>query len=279
MFKISVANKEYSIPAAWEDITVSQAKYLQVKVNELPETVKEFYIPNNEDKKTLTDDDILLQNEFERNVTSYLCGLDDIVNHVNNEDIKYLFDNILIRFVVGVMGYVDYEQKKITEFDYKGKTFYFPKSGKDITNDDTPLSEMSAQQFCDASDIASANNLAVAALFIATLCAGKYNETEIMKMADMFNDLTMNVYFEALFLLRNAHDYLSNECPECYGKGKAKGTGKSITWNEVLLQVTDEKPSEIPFIQSMKCYDFMRFLNVKYKIQKDKWQTMSKLMF
>ncbi|MDR1348900.1 MAG: hypothetical protein LBJ63_10855 [Prevotellaceae bacterium] len=277
MLKISVANKEYSIPTSWNDITIVQAGYLQSKVNELPETVREFYTPNIEEQKTLTDDDIPVQCEFERNVAAYLCGFGDIIDSITNEDVKYLFANILIRFVVGTMGYVDYEQKKITKFKHKGKVFRFPKSGKDITGDDAPLSEMPAQQFCDASDLASANNLSVAPLLVATLCTKKYSETEVAKLSNTFNDLTMDIYFEILFLLRSAHDYLSNECPECYGKGKSKSGTKSITWNEVLLQVTDEKPSEIPFIQQMKCYDFMRFLNVKYKLQKDKWQTISKL--
>lgn len=186
------------------------------------------------------------------------------------DDLRAFVDSCFQPFIQ-VLLHGEYIPTGMTSFKFKNKVFLLPSSGVDVLDNPTPMDTVTAKEFCDASDIVATSNLALAPLLVAILCRPKkeaYDEAVIKKRAKAFSQLRADVYLELLVLLSGAHSYLANEYPGCYKPGDST-SGESTSWSDRVLLVADNKPSELPIVEEMKAYDFIRLLSGKIKQMKE----------
>lgn len=201
---------------------------------------------------------------------------------LKTEDDKRRALALLPRFIIGVLGIVDYPVRGITSFRYKGRRYYLPKSGTDISGELTPLSGVTAIEFCQLSDIVCAENIALAPLAVAIVCRRKserYDEELAQNRAALFGSLPASVYWELWAQTSGAHQYLKAAFPNCYGTGGGDSSGKAepAVWCDTLVAMSTDKPSELEHLQRMNAYDFVHLLSENIKRRTEEWKMKAAL--
>ncbi|MFI3306638.1 MAG: hypothetical protein R3Y68_09035 [Rikenellaceae bacterium] len=282
MLKISINGKKFRAPATWEDVTLEQCAWLSEKIGEQPEEIVEYY------KSFASDDGVKLPNDMkalEAFVAESIGYLLDLPNELRLQtrrgDIKTLGSAILPKFVLGALGYVDYQVEGVKSFKHRRSTYLLPESGIDIGGQFTPLSKMTAIEACYLSDIVMARNIAFAPLAIAIACRKKgepYNEDVAQRRAADFKSLPASIYWELQALVTAAHDYLRECYKASYGKGKKSGQGASTPmWSNTLVEMAVGKPSELEVLHKMNFYDFVHLLNERNKTKQEEWKMKAAL--
>ena len=283
MLTIRVGGRKFRLPTHWEDITLTQCAWLYHKVNEQTPSLLDYYRSFASDTAPEPYRDIDELTRFTSEVVGYLAGIPvELMLQTRNVDIMTLAMAVLPRFVVGVLGIVDYPVKGIGSFRYKGRRYILPKSGSDISGELTPLSGVTAIEFCLLSDIVSAGNMAMAPLAVAVMCRRKgeqYSEEIAQKRAALFGSLPASVFWELWALASGAHQYLRNAFPNCYGTGGGDSSEKAelAVWCDTLVAMATDKPSELENLQRMNAYDFVHLLSENIKRRTEEWKMKAAL--
>ncbi len=141
-----------------------------------------------------------------------------------------------------------------------------------------PLEKLSAQAFCDATDLFLENPVTHAHLISCILSQPQnstYNETAILRQAQKLKRHALKYTLERFDELWNAHRVLRTYFPACYRKPLHESlpaqTDNSTPsrWNDILLWVANYLPSEIPHIAHTPCYEFMRMADSKIRMHKN----------
>lgn len=279
MLRIRISGRKFRIPTHWEDITLAQCAWLHHKVNEQSPALLDYYRSFASDVAPEPYANIDELTRFTSEVIGYFAGIPvDLMLQTWNNDIMTLSMAVLPRFVVGVLGIVDYPVTGISSFRYKGRRYIMPKSGADISGELTPLSGVTAIEFCLLSDIVSAGNMAMAPLAVAIMCRRKgeqYSEEIAQKRAALFGSIPASVFWELWTLASGAHQYLRNAFPNCYGKaGEGESAEKSepAVWSDTLVGLAADKPSELDNLQRMNAYDFVHLLSENIKRRTEEWK-------
>lgn len=283
MLTVRIGGRKFRLPTHWEDITLAQCAWLYHKVNEQTPALLDYYrsFASTTAPEPYRDIDELTR--FTSEVVGYLAGVPaELMLQTRNEDIMTLAMAVLPRFVVGVLGNVDYPVKGIGSFRYKGRRYILPKSGSDISGELTPLSGVTAIEFCLLSDIVSAGNMAMAPLAVAVMCRRKgeqYSEEMTQKRAALFGSLPASVFWELWVLASGAHQYLRNAFPNCYGTGGGDSSEKAepAVWCDTLVAMATDKPSELEHLQRMNAYDFVHLLSENIKRRTEEWKMKAAL--
>lgn len=283
MLRVKIAGRKFRIPTHWEDITLAQCAWLYHKVHEQSPALLDYYRSFVSDvvPEPFTDIDALTR--FTADAIGYLANVpEDRVLQIRREDVMTLALAVLPRFVTGVLGIVNYPVRGITSFRHKGRRYYLPKSGADISGELTPLSGLSAIEFCQLSDIVCAENIALAPLAVAIVCRRKrerYDEDQAQKRAALFGCLPASVYWELWALASGAHQYLKAAFPNCYGTGGGEAAEKAepAVWSDTLVSMSIDKPSELMHLQRMNAYDFVHLLSENIKRRTDEWKMKAAL--
>lgn len=288
MLKIRVGIERGRIPAGWENVSIEQAQWMQERVKQLPSGVIAYY-------ESLVRDDTLHQGPvteadmkewlvFTKEALYNMCGMTPFgLGRASEADLLRIAQKYLPVFVLGVLGYANLEYRPRTKFRFGRTTYFFPASGRDITGEPVPFSDMTAIEFCTVSDLIALNDLSVAPVIVATCCHRKgerYDEKRIMSRAEAFKKLPMSIYWHIWAAMNAVHEYLRTECPDCFPKSSGKAAqGTTASWVNTLMQLVADKPSELDYVQAMPCYDFVRLLNVNIKKLKEEWKIRSALRF
>lgn len=287
--RIRIGTEKGRMPAGWERVSIEQAVWLQKRVKQLPSDVVAYYeslirtraVPLN----SLTDAATQEWVRFARETLCRLCGMTPFgVGKASEEDLLRIAQNFLPLFVLGVLGYADAEFQPRKSFRFGRKTYFFPVSGRDISGGRVPFAGMTAIEFCTVSDLISLDDLSVAPVIVATCCRRKgerYDERTIPARSEAFARLPMSVYWHIWAAMNAVHEYMKAECPDCFhGTGGKEGEHSgSVSWVNTLLQLVADKPSELEYVQSMPCYDFIRLLSVSIEKQREEWKIRSALRF
>ena len=135
-----------------------------------------------------------------------------------------------------------------------------------------PLETLSAQAFCDASDLYLDNYVEHAPLIIAILSlknTSNYNETRLLHRAENIKRKSMKLVFRLFDELIQAHQLLKHDFPACYQNrlhqriAADSQTQAMPQWNDLLLWLANYRPSEIKYLEQLPCYEFMRIVNAK----------------
>ncbi len=280
MFKIVVAGKHYSVPSSWNDITLEQCAWLSQQLNKQPDDIIEHYKSYMEEKLKPAKSPIVL-NSFASDCISYLLKIPQkLQKKIRPADLSTLGKAMLPRFILGVIGYLDYKHQGIKHFSQKWQKYYFPKAGTDIAGEPTPLSGLTAMEACQLTDIVMSDNIEFAPLAIAIACkrkGDKYNEEQIKSLANKFKQLPASIYWELAGQVSAAHSYLQTCYKACYGKGKKAKRMSTPIWTDAMVSMSLNKPSELKHLQEMPFYDFMHMLHEHNKLKKEEWEMRAAL--
>lgn len=283
MLTVRISGKKFRIPTHWEDITLTQCAWLYHKTNEQSPALLDYYRSFASITAPEPYGDIDELTRFTSAVVGHLARIPNkLMLCALSDDVMTLAMAVLPRFVVGVLGIVDYQVKGIASFRNRGRCYHLPKSGVDIAGELTPLSGVTAIEFCHLSDIVSAGNIALAPLAVAIVCRRKrelYREDITQRRAALFGSLPVSIYWELWALVSGAHQYLKVEFPACYGSGGENSSSNTEPsgWYDTLVAMSTDKPSELEHLQRMNAYDFMHLLSENIKRRKEEWKMKAAL--
>lgn len=283
MLKVRIAGRQFRIPTHWEEITLAQCAWLYHKANEQPSALLDYYRSFGSDAAPEPYTDIDELTRFTAQVVGYLAGVpQELMLQIRREEIMTLALAVLPRFVTGVLGNVDYPVRGMASFRYKGRRYHLPRSGADISGELTPLSGVTAIEFCQLSDIVCAANITLAPLAVAVVCRRKgdrYDEELAQKWAAAFGSLPASIYWELWALASGAHQYLKTAFPNCYGTGSGDSVEKAepAVWCDTLVAMSADKPSELKHLQQMNAYDFVHLLSEHIKRRTEEWKMKAAL--
>lgn len=298
----------YSCPDSWAEITLAQMEQLAALAEELPEKVEEHYRalvageannagaaanPTNPGDTTITSEatttnaadspgdtvSTLLLPAY-RDMLGILLGVGgEVTDRLLHTDLEMLSRNLLDPILITVLISPVYEPTGLEMFEHRGEIHHLPKDGVDVMGGVMPLAGVSAREMCEASDVSMDANFRLGSLVTAILCRPEgeaYDEETAKHRNRIFKQLPAYVFMEVFSRMNKAHAYLAEEYPLCYGMnengGAVRGNGKKTSWSDRLLFVADDKPSELPIVERMPFYDFMRLLNGKVKRQREQCQ-------
>lgn len=288
MLKIRIGSEKGRLPTGWENVSIEQAAWLQGRVKLLPSSIIAFYeymVLDDATQDPIPDPDIEEWINFTRETLYSLCSITPFgLGIASDADVLEFARKYLPMFVLGVMGYANIEYQPQAKFRFKRQTYFFPASGLDISGEAVPFSGMTAIEFCTVSDLIALDDLSLAPVIVATCChrkGEKFDEKRIMSRAEAFKKLPMSVYWHIWAAMNAVHEYLRAECPDCFPKsgGNAASQAATATWVNTLMQLVADKPSDLEYVQSMPCYDFVRLLNVNINKLKEEWKIRSALRF
>lgn len=278
MFSFILNHQTYSCPTQWHELPISKAIDLQTLVKELPDSITKHFqsligppqeiIPiANDDKPTLY--------EFWRKAIHALteCPIQTL-DLTSDADIQAISEHCLTLFIYSLLVTPIFQPLGLTHFNADGELLWIPESGTDVMGDQIPFAEITAKEFCDASDISSTGDLRLASTLLAVLCHPKgqtYNIDTAKNRATHLNNLPMSIYLEVYTRLLAMHDYLRNEHPKLYGSSGEQNTDEIDSWADKILYVANDRPSELPCVENMNAYEFVRILNAKLKREKQQW--------
>lgn len=283
MLTLRLDGRKFRLPARWEEITLAQCAWLYRKVQEQSPALVDYYraFASQTAPEPYEDTDELTR--FTAEVVGYLTGMPrELMLQTHRSDVMGLALSVLPRFVLGMLGAVDYPVQGIASFRHGSSRYHLPKSGMDISGEPTPLSTLTAIEFCQLSDLAAGGNLSMAPLAVAIACRRKgepYDEAAAQARAARFGDLPASLYWELWSLVSAAHQYLKTAFPACYGKGGDgnEAVAESGAWCNTLVSMAADRPSELAQLQRMNAYDFMHLLSENIKRKTEEWKMKTAL--
>lgn len=275
MIEISIGGKSYTVPTLWEEITLQKAwEVEQIVRKESEERVESLLDPTNES--------MAVGVELFRELFVLLTGVPkEAIERVADEEVVEAGRLCFVEYIAFAVGRTSYTPSGMSSFRLDESRYHLPECGMDVVGEPMPFHQVTAREFCQATDLVAIDNLQLAPLVVAVLCRPKrekYSSERVKKRAESFGELPANIYMELRSMLSQTHSYMREEYPECYAKGGSKkGKTEPSTWNDRLLYVADDKPSELPYVEEANAYEFMRLLNGKIKREREKWEMMTPL--
>jgi hypothetical protein len=265
----------YSFFNTWEDISIKRASNI-VKLP-IPALLKKIY-------------DHLDKKEFEE--LKRVVGYENCVNYykkvmfeltdIPKELIDVAPDVNVINFCNEYTVSLLYQLSRFSPIEFKeckkwGK-LEIPK-GKKILSETRPFNDVSANLFCELSDMGS--DIKTAHVFCALMLSkSSKNIEEITKNAEVIEDMSMDVYWNCLLAFAETHLHIRKIYPDLF-KGKAEKKRKSMGWRGVLLNVAEKKifdkqgMNSIESVEESNMWDFLEVVN-KEKILNDEMAEKSK---
>lgn len=312
MLTLSIGKSRFHIPVRMEEATLAQCAWLWLRIQTLSPELQAHYqkpaveMPGKQEElpglhapeegakqqtakarpaQTLTAE----AERFEAEALAMLAGVrPEKLACIPKKELHKLAEAVLPRFTAGISGYIRHAATGAKSFRHKLRKYHFPVCGTDITGAPTPLSGLTAAEFCQLSDIIGMQNMTLAPLAVALVCRPRrepYNELRAQRRAREFKWLPASIYWELWASVAAAHSYLQEAFPECYAKRSAKprceapeeeaaAQSSPPAWSETLFSLALDKPSELEYLEHMNCYDFMRLLaaNIRKRAEELKAQ-------
>lgn len=252
-------DRRYTLASNWIDVSYKQAADLQEYLNGLPMWLQ----------KTIQGEDTESEDFDARKVFEVQAKCLAILSDCPYEkwskvalmDLVAIYD-VIQYIIVSMFGEVYISLTDREGFMHDGVYYSLPKSGKDIAGNEMPLSSITALEFCEASDLHQAG-YRYAGNIVSVLCrriGEPYNE-EICKERGRW-DLKMDLVYDVLSKLSQAHQYASSIYPNIYKSGKGKPSKiNSFGWMGKILWLGGVENKEK--IEQMPVYEFLRLLSFK----------------
>ena len=206
MVKLVIANKRCRFPDSWSEISLKQASEINIIIQEADDEIKNYLL--NPIAENCSQNVEKYVDKVAKKAINIFCNIDqNIVNKINNSDVSKLFNTLLIGFVRDLVFSPAKPNQKIDSFRWKGEKLFIPKSAEDINGVEIALANVSAKEFCEASDIKiasqnSKNPIKYGALITAILCRPKnekYSEQKIIQRDKTMTDIPMSVVMQVFF--------------------------------------------------------------------------------
>jgi hypothetical protein len=207
MLKISINKKSYKVKTDWDEITWNDA--VRIIEREVPKNVQEkMKIGVVEFADWLIMDDIL----YARDVLMMLSDIpQDLKENINPPDCLYIFMKHHLRIVADLYSAfpATYTPRFIEWVDFKDKRYFMPDSLM-IETDIVPMHKEKSVNFVEAANMyveyakLKEKGLKHLNYFTAVYLREEgegYDEDRIKERADLFKELTMDVYWEVFFCI------------------------------------------------------------------------------
>ncbi|NCC55457.1 MAG: hypothetical protein EOM11_08275 [Erysipelotrichia bacterium] len=219
MLVLKIHGKDYLFKNEWKDISIRDAINF-INVEQPPEHkelidiltqigIKE-YLRLYKKKSAAVKNKILPG--YYRSLLKTLSDIpDEVLENIIPSEYELFYNSYIINLHLCLLVKDDLLHENITHFDFNGDRYYLPHVGRFVNGQAKYGIDMFTMQFTETADLlVNADNLENGYMeslpyMIAILCRKssdeKYNEDEIMRRADMFLDLNMDVAFSVNFFL------------------------------------------------------------------------------
>lgn len=239
MINIKINNTPYSLPTLQADLNAEQTRLIHNKAGKI--------------RRASVSGSAIALESIAREILISLTGAPQVeVESVDQESIQIL----LSEYIMPLAEQVRPQRDKKNEFEAGWIKFRFPLWGKDINNHNIPLYNISAGEFCEASDLLYNDTQKYTPVIVAILCKDKntlFDELRINSRADITKRFPQSIRNRVIAELKLTHRYMREAFPYCYSR--------KITWCDLLYYTASHLPSEIEVLKNNNCYDFMKIAN------------------
>lgn len=155
-----------------------------------------------------------------------------------------------------------------------------PITGIDIHGDPLLMYKITAEIFCEASDLYRTDAWEYAPWMMALLDSSHHSRSEkrLRQKAKQLQSISASSVIELFNLLQQTHSTLKKLFPCCYASPLNKLSSQNklqsrytpishpISWNDMLHFAAGYIPSELEIVRQMPLYSFMQLLNAKCKL-------------
>ena len=155
-----------------------------------------------------------------------------------------------------------------------------PITGIDIHGDPLPMYKITAEIFCETSDLYRTDAWEYAPWMMALLDSSHHSRSEkrLRQKAKQLQSISAPSVIELFNILQQTHSTLKKLFPCCYASPLNKPSSQnklqsryspiahSISWNDMLHFADGYTPSGLDIVRQIPLYSFMQLLNAKCKL-------------
>ncbi|WP_297451194.1 hypothetical protein [uncultured Alistipes sp.] len=137
------------------------------------------------------------------------------------------------------------------------------------------MANLSAEEFCEATDLYLEDKWSYAPLIAAVLCRPeeeRYDERKTLGRAERLRRMPMRIVLRLYATLEKTHRRMKEKYPLCYASplsdGRNGNGGREATrWNDLMMWAGHHLPGETQRVKRMNAYDFMALAHSRIKMQ------------
>lgn len=226
--RLEQGDKSYPLPSEWSEVTLQQILDSRELADQMPERYYESIFKNEKGKEfEFTDNEKIDIWAFKRKWVGFWTGISEDDNSIHVNDLEDCY-SILAMF----LGSPKSSDLPIIEsIDFKGISYYLPKTEKIAGGSVKHMADCSYQEFIEGAQLTnrlnriSEGDLTVLALLTATYYRPKvttgmlwwkkteveeYDEAKVLARAEVFKELPMDKVWSSYFFLdKHLHTYLN----------------------------------------------------------------------
>ena len=156
-----------------------------------------------------------------------------------------------------------------------GERLSFPEEIRGFEGETIPMADLSAEEFCEATDLYLDDKWSYAPLIAAVLCrpeGERYEEKKALGRAERLRRMPMGIVLRLYATLEKTHRRMKEKYPLCYASplsdGRHGDTGREATrWSDLMMWAGHHIPGETQRVKRMNAYDFMALVHSRIKMQ------------
>ena len=160
-------------------------------------------------------------------------------------------------------------------FVWAGERLFFPKEARGFEGKTIPMACLSAEEFCEATDLYIEDKWSYAPLIVAALCrpeGERYDERKACARAGRMRKIPMGIVLRLYAMLERTHREMKEKYPRCYasasGGGQGgDGRGEAARWTDMMMWTGNHIPGEVDRTKRMNAYDFVALAHSKIKMR------------
>ncbi len=209
MIDIYINNQRWHCPTQWKEVSLGQAMRLETLIDAAPAEIRGHFAtafdPSAEESGLDATENQPLQEFYARTLAILGNIPEEICLRTVPEQVAEFVDHYLSLFVVSLIFEPVFEPEHPDGFEWRGERLLLPRSGVDVAGKELPCAGLSAEEFCNASELYTADRIRYAAAIIATLCRPEgeaYDEQCALRRAQGMEMLDMQTVLEVFFCLQ-----------------------------------------------------------------------------
>ena len=160
-------------------------------------------------------------------------------------------------------------------FEWAGERLFFPKEMRGFEGKKIPMAYLSAEEFCEATDLYIEDKWSYGPLIVAALCrpeGERYDERKACRRAGRMRKLPMGIVLRLYAILEETHRGMREKYPLCYAsalRGRQDGHGReeATRWTDMMMWAGHHMPGETERTKRMNAYDFVALVHSRIKMR------------
>ena len=160
-------------------------------------------------------------------------------------------------------------------FEWAGERLFFPKEMRGFEGRKIPMAYLSAEEFCEATDLYIEDKWSYGPLIVAALCrpeGERYDERKAGRRAGRMRKLPMGIVLRLYAMLEETHRGMREKYPLCYAsalRGGQDGHGReeATRWTDMMMWAGHHMPGETERTKRMNAYDFVALVHSRIKMR------------